>query len=81
MTMATIEITEVCCTRPSVRLVITMPAFVWALVRHRRERQMFARLSRLSPRLIRDTGFDPAAVHDAVAGTWDEVAPGRYRDR
>ena len=55
--------------------------FIAAHVRRRRQRQALARLARLSPRLIRDAGFDPAVVHDAVAGTWDEVAPGRYHDR
>lgn len=42
---------------------------------------MLAGLSRLPPHLIRDMGLDPARVYDAVEGTWDEVNPGRYRDR
>jgi uncharacterized protein YjiS (DUF1127 family) len=48
-------------------------------VRHHRERRAIARLGRLSPHLIRDMGFDPAAVYGALHGTWDEVPGDRWR--
>ena len=79
--MTTIEIAELCADRPMPRLVFTVPDGLWAFVRRRAERRMYACLARLSPHLIRDAGFDPDVVHDAVAGSWDEVAPGRYRNR
>jgi len=79
--MAMIAIMDVSPDQPSLRLVVTMPNIISAYIRRRRERRLFAELSRLSPRLIRDAGFDPDAVHDAVANTWDEVEPGRYRNR
>jgi hypothetical protein len=79
--MATIAISEIGHDRPFVRVEIALPAFVLALVRRRGERRALARLSRLPDRLVRDAGFDPDAVRDAVSGTWDEVNPGRYRHR
>lgn len=78
--MAMIAISEVGHDRPFIRLEVTVPAFVVALVRRRSERRALKRLSRLPERLVRDAGFDPDAVRDAVSGTWDEVDPGRYRN-
>jgi hypothetical protein len=48
-------------------------------IRRHQERRAIARLGRLSPRLIRDMGFDPAAVYGALEGTWDEVPGDRWR--
>lgn len=79
--MAMIAIGEVGYDRPFIRLEVTVPAFVVAFVRRRSERRALARLSRLPERLVRDAGFDPETVRDAVSGTWDEVNPGRYRHR
>ena len=79
--MAMIAIMDVCPDQPSLRLVVTMPNIISAYIRRRRERRLFAELSRLSPHLIRDAGFDPDAVYAAVAGTWDEIIPGGYRMR
>ena len=77
--MTTIAFTEAYDARPTIRLVITLPAFLPAFLRRRAERRLFACLSRLSPHLIRDVGFDPDEVHAALAGSWDGL--GRGRDR
>ena len=45
--MATIAITDVCWERPTLRLAVTMPGILWVFLRRRRERRLFARLSRL----------------------------------
>jgi uncharacterized protein YjiS (DUF1127 family) len=79
--MAAIEIVGARFEQPIVRLVITWPRFVLAVIRRRQERRMLARLSRLPPHVIRDMGVDPERVYDAVEGTWGEVNPGRYRNR
>ena len=79
--MATIAIRDVCWDPPTLRLAITIPDLFWSFMRRRRERRLMARLARLSPHLIRDIGFDPDQVYDAVAGTWGEVDPGRPRVR
>ena len=79
--MTMIAISEVCSERPVLRLTIAMPNVVWAWLGRRRERRLMAQLSRLSPHMIRDIGLDPDEVYDAVAGTWDEVVPGRPRVR
>ena len=79
--MTTIAFPDVHRERPTLRLAIRMPDILWAYLRRRAERRLFQRLSRLPPHVIRDAGFEPDAVYDAVQGTWDEVAPGRYRNR
>ncbi len=79
--MATIEIAEIYAQRPAFRLVITMPAVLWTYVRRRRRRQVLAQFARLPDHLIRDAGFDPDEVHEAVAGTWDIAHPRRARIR
>lgn len=43
------------------------------------ERRQIARLSRLSPRRLRDLGYNPADIYRAVEGTWDEVTVDRFR--
>lgn len=43
------------------------------------ERRQIARLSRLSPRRLRDLGYHPADIYRAVEGTWDEVTVERFR--
>ncbi len=45
----------------------------------RTERRQIARLSRLSPRMLRDLGYHPADIYRAVEGTWDEVTIDRFR--
>lgn len=45
----------------------------------RAERRLIARLSRLSPRRLRDLGYHPADIYTAVEGTWDEVTVDRFR--
>jgi uncharacterized protein YjiS (DUF1127 family) len=67
--------------RPTPRIALAVPGFIRTLIRRRRERRLFALLSRLPPHLIRDVGFDPEEVYDAVEGTWYEINPGRYRNR
>lgn len=79
--MTMIAISEIGHDRPFIRLEVAVPAFVVAWARRRSERLALARLSRLPDRLVRDAGFDPDAVRDAVSGTWDELNPGRYRHR
>jgi uncharacterized protein YjiS (DUF1127 family) len=48
---------------------------------YRSERQALIALSRLDPRLIRDLGFDPEQVYEALDGTWDEVDPASLRSQ
>ncbi len=49
-----------------------------AFATRRRQKRDLVRLARVEPRLLRDMGFDPAVVREAVRGTWDEIDPGRY---
>ena len=79
--MTTMAINAVYCERPALKLTITIPVVFWVWLERRRQRRLYARLSRLSPHLIRDMGIDPEDVRDAVAGTWDEIDPGRIRIR
>ena len=76
--MTTIALTEMSRGRRMAHLTFTVPAFLWAFIRRRQERRLFARLSRLPPHLIRDAGFEPEAVYEAVRNSWDEVSPGRF---
>jgi hypothetical protein len=41
-------------------------------------RRALSQLARVEPRLLRDMGFDPAAVRDAARGTWNEIEPLRF---
>jgi uncharacterized protein YjiS (DUF1127 family) len=50
-----------------------------AFGQHRQDRRTLITISRMSPRLIRDMGFDPDRVYEALDGTWDEVDPASYR--
>jgi uncharacterized protein YjiS (DUF1127 family) len=53
---------------------------IWVnFIARRQERRLMARLSRLDPHILRDMGFDPAAVYGALEGTWDEVHGDRFR--
>lgn len=45
----------------------------------RTNRRHIARLSRLSPRRLRDLGYKPADIYRAVEGTWDEITADRFR--
>ncbi|MCT8999002.1 DUF1127 domain-containing protein [Chelativorans intermedius] len=48
----------------------------WRAMRlHRQERRAIVEISRLDPRLIRDMGFDPEQIYEALDGSWDEVDP------
>jgi uncharacterized protein YjiS (DUF1127 family) len=37
------------------------------------EHRALKRISRMSPHLICDLGFEPAAIYEATDGTWDGV--------
>ena len=50
-------------------------------IRRRQERRAIVKLSRLAPHVIRDMGFDPERIYDALDGSWDEVNPGQFRNR
>lgn len=50
-----------------------------AMLAHREERRMIVKVSRLPARIIRDMGFDPELVYEALDGSWDEVDPAGYR--
>jgi uncharacterized protein YjiS (DUF1127 family) len=55
------------------------PRKAFRAVRRRvEERRTIAKLSRLSPHLIRDMGLDPEAIRGALIGTWDEVHEDRF---
>jgi uncharacterized protein YjiS (DUF1127 family) len=47
-------------------------------VRRRQEHRALVNLSRLPPHLIRDMGFDPERIYDALDGTWDELGDPRF---
>lgn len=54
---------------------------IWGKLRGRYEmRRDLMHLSRLSPRLIRDAGFDPEHIHAALDGGWDEVPRKPFHD-
>ena len=67
--------------RPTPRIALAVPSFIPTLIRRHRERRLLVLLSRLPPHLICDAGFDPDEVYGAVEGTWNEINPGRYRNR
>lgn len=46
-----------------------------AMRRHRQERRALVAISRLGPRLIRDMGFDPQQIREALEGSWNEIDP------
>lgn len=50
-----------------------------AMLAHREERRIIVEVSRLPVHVIRDMGFDPERVYEALDGTWDEVDPANYR--
>jgi hypothetical protein len=79
--MAIIEFTDVCCGQPSLRVEVGLPRLIWSYLRRRAERRMWARVARLPEHLMRDAGFDPEQVYDAVPGRWEERHPGRLRVR
>jgi uncharacterized protein YjiS (DUF1127 family) len=79
--MAMIAITDTGWERPTLRLSVPIPGVLWVYLRWRRQRRLFARLSRLGDHLIRDVGFDPDEVHGAMASPWEDVLPGRLRNR
>ncbi len=79
--MATIEFTDVCCGRPSLRLEMAVPRLIWTYLRRRAERRALARVAHLSEHLMRDAGFDPEEVYDAAPQRWEERHPGRLRVR
>jgi uncharacterized protein YjiS (DUF1127 family) len=56
-------------------LVGTLRVGWQAMRRHRAERRIMVRLSRLDPHVIRDIGFDPERIYEALDGSWDEVDP------
>ena len=60
------------------RLSVRAGRFIHAIADWRQKRRDLAKLARLDPRLVTDMGFDPAAIHEAVRNSWDEVEPGRY---
>ncbi|KXF77011.1 hypothetical protein ATN84_13580 [Paramesorhizobium deserti] len=49
-----------------------------AMRRHRQERRELVALSRRTPRVIRDMGFDPEEIYAALNSSWDEVDPARF---
>ena len=79
--MATIEFTDVCCGRPSLRLEVGLPRLIWGYLRQRAERRTLNRIARLPERLMRDAGVDPEKIYDALPHRWEERHPGRLRVR
>jgi uncharacterized protein YjiS (DUF1127 family) len=52
----------------------------WQAFRRRfEERQIIVKLSRKDAHLLRDMGFDPDEIYDAVHNSWDEVPVSRRR--
>jgi uncharacterized protein YjiS (DUF1127 family) len=72
--MAALDFAPAPC-RPSAKLGTFAAARAWwrELLRRRRQRRLFVRISRLPPHLMRDIGFAPEDVYDALEGSWDEV--------
>jgi hypothetical protein len=48
-------------------------AALWSYRRRLEEHRILIDLSRKDPRLLRDMGFDPEEIYDAVANAWDEA--------
>jgi uncharacterized protein YjiS (DUF1127 family) len=44
------------------------------------DRRALLRIARMDPHLIRDMGFEPAAIYDAVDGTWHDLSDARFRE-
>jgi uncharacterized protein YjiS (DUF1127 family) len=72
--MATIDLFEANRSERPVRFSLFTPLLeAWqAYARQVEEHRTIVRLSRLDPHIIRDMGFDPADIHAALEGTWDE---------
>jgi uncharacterized protein YjiS (DUF1127 family) len=72
--MATIDLFEANRSERPVRFGLLTPLLeAWqGYVRQVEEHRTIVRLSRLDPHIIRDMGFDPADLHAALEGTWDE---------
>ena len=50
-----------------------------AWLRRREERRAIVAISRLAPHVIRDIGFEPERIYEALEGSWDEVDPVNFR--
>jgi uncharacterized protein YjiS (DUF1127 family) len=71
--MASIEVSDYVNETPVKAGVVGVVRSAWnEIVRHHRERRAIAHISRLSPHLIKDMGFDPQRIN-AAAGTWDGI--------
>lgn len=81
--MTTIERTDYAAVRPQPRpgSAVLLPGFWRSFLRRWQERRTLVRLSRLAPHIIRDMGFDPDSIYDEIDGSWDEVNPGKFRNR
>lgn len=77
--MTTYDLTN---SRPARRFVlVNAGAAAFArLARRDEEHRTIVQLSRMSPRLLGDMGFDPDVIYGAVDGTWDEVSDQRRRE-
>ncbi len=72
--MATIEMFETARTEAPARtgFLSHLIAALRSYRRHVQERRIIVRLSRLDSHLLRDMGFEPADIHAALEGSWDE---------
>lgn len=67
--------------RPLRRPFSALARLLPELFRRHAERRTVVQLSRLDPHLLRDMGFDPERIADALEGSWDEVDLARYLRR
>lgn len=68
-------------TRPSAPVGAALRSLWQSTVRRRLERRTLVKLSRLPPHVVRDMGFDPERIAEALEGSWDEVDLARYLRR
>jgi hypothetical protein len=76
MKMANLDTFDTARTETAVRIgnpFAALAAAVQDIVDHHRERKLIVRLSRLPDHIVRDMGFDPVKVVDALDGSWDDV--------
>jgi len=75
--MAHLDMFDTARTETAVRIGNPFAALVLVVqgaINHHNQRRLVVRLSRLPNHVVRDMGFDPEKVIDALEGSWDDVS-------